>query len=120
RGGGHRTTTLRKRTTPVRVPHPAAAEGCSPIHHPGESARGLPDAVLMSTKPLAHQVVPGARGAESSAAEGGAVRSRDSLFHWCGTVDAIRVTPNRPEKRAILDAYFEEIGRGAGRERGEV
>ncbi len=63
----------------------------------------------MSTKPLAHQVVPGARGAESSAAEEGAVRSRDSLFHWCGTVDAIRVTTTRPEKRAILDAYFEAV-----------
>jgi len=63
----------------------------------------------MSTKPLAHQVVPGARGAESAAAEEGAVRSRDSLFHWCGTVDAIRVTTNRAERRAILDAYFESV-----------
>jgi len=63
----------------------------------------------MSTKPLANQVVPGARGAESAAAEEGAVRSRDSLFHWCGTVDAIRVTTNRAEKRAILDAYFEAV-----------
>lgn len=60
----------------------------------------------MSTKPVAHQVVPGARGAESAAAEDGAVRPRDSLFHWCGTADAIRTTPSRPEKRAILDAYF--------------
>lgn len=63
----------------------------------------------MSTKPLAHQVVPGARGAESAGAEEGAVRSRDSLFHWCGTVDAIRVTTNHAEKRALLDAYFETV-----------
>ena len=60
----------------------------------------------MSTKPVAHQVVPGARGAESAGAEEGAVRPRDSLFHWCGTADAIRTTATRPEKRAILDAYF--------------
>jgi len=63
----------------------------------------------MSTKPLAHQVVPGARGAESAAAEEGAVRSRDSLFHWCGTADAVRVTTNRAEQRAIRDAYFETV-----------
>lgn len=60
----------------------------------------------MSTRPVAHQVVPGSRGAESAAAEEGAVRPRDSLFHWCGTADAIRMTATRPEKRAILDAYF--------------
>lgn len=60
----------------------------------------------MSTKPVARQVVPGARGAESSAAEEGAVRPRDSLFRWCGTADAIRTTATRFEKRAILDAYF--------------
>ena len=60
----------------------------------------------MSTKPVAHQVVPGARGAESAGAEEGAVRPRDSLFHWCGTADAIRTTATRPEKRAILDAYL--------------
>src|SRR3954469_25353628 len=66
----------------------------------------LPDAIIMSTKPVAHQVVPGASGGESAAAEEGAVRPRDSLFHWCGTADAIRTTPSRPEKRAILDAYF--------------
>jgi len=66
----------------------------------------LPDAIIMSTKPVAHQVVPGARGAESAAAEEGAVRPRDSLFHWCGTADAIRTTTSGPEKRAILDAYF--------------
>ena len=70
------------------------------------SARRLPDAIIMSTKPVAHQVVPGARGAESAGAEDGAVRSRDSLFHWCGTADAIRTTTPRPEKQAILDAYF--------------
>ncbi|HEX5076115.1 MAG TPA: hypothetical protein VFW03_23080 [Gemmatimonadaceae bacterium] len=60
----------------------------------------------MSTKPVAHQVVPGVRGAESASAEEGAVRPRDSFFHWCGTADAIRTTTSRPEKRAILDAYF--------------
>ena len=63
----------------------------------------------MSTKPIAKQVVPGAAGAESAAAEEGAVRPRDSLFHWSGTVDAIRVTPHREEKRAILVAYFEAV-----------
>jgi len=60
----------------------------------------------MSTKSVAHQVVPGATGAESAGAEDGAVRPRDSLFHWCGTADAIRGVTTRPEKRAILDAYF--------------
>jgi DNA ligase-like protein len=63
----------------------------------------------MSTKPIATQVVPGAQGPESAAAEEGAVRARDSLFHWCGTVDAIRVTPHSEEKRAILVAYFEAV-----------
>ena len=63
----------------------------------------------MSTKPIAKQVVPGAEGAESAAAEEGAVRPRDSLFHWCGTVDAIRVTPHREEKLAIMVAYFEAV-----------
>ena len=60
----------------------------------------------MSTKSIAHQVVPGARGAESAAAEEGAVRTRDSLFHWCGTADAIQGAATRPERRAILDVYF--------------
>ena len=60
----------------------------------------------MSTKSVAHQVVPGAKGAESAGAEQGAVRSRDSLFHWCGTADAIRGATTRPEKRAIVNAYF--------------
>jgi hypothetical protein len=63
----------------------------------------------MSTKPVAKQVVPGVEGAESAAAEDGAIRPRDSLFHWCGTVDAIRVTPHREDKRAILVAYFEAV-----------
>jgi DNA ligase-1 len=63
----------------------------------------------MSTKPVAHQVVTGAGGAESAAAEEGAVRARDSLFHWCGTADAIRTTTTRPGKRSILDAYFEVV-----------
>jgi hypothetical protein len=64
----------------------------------------------MSTKPVAKQVVPGIEGAESAAAEDGAARPRDSFFHWCGTVDAIRVTPHREEKRSILVAYFEAVG----------
>lgn len=63
----------------------------------------------MSTKPVAHQVVPGARGAESAAAEEGAVRPRDSLFHWCGSADAIRAATTPPEKRSILDAYFTAV-----------
>jgi len=53
--------------------------------------------------------MPGANRAESAAAATGAVRARDSLFHWCGTVDAIQNTPGRDEKRALLDAYFEQF-----------
>lgn len=60
----------------------------------------------MSTKPLAHQVMPGAGDAESARATEGAVRPRDSLFHWCGTVDAISETVKDDDKRALLDAYF--------------
>jgi len=63
----------------------------------------------MSTKPLAQQVVPGANGAESSTAEDGAVRPRDSMFHWSGTVDAIRRASNPLEKSALLGAYFEAV-----------
>jgi DNA ligase-1 len=63
----------------------------------------------MSTKPLAEQVVPGAKGAESSTAEDGAVRPRDSVFHWSGTVDAIRRASDPVEKGALLDAYFETV-----------
>lgn len=65
--------------------------------------------VAMSTKPLAHQVMPGAGDAESAAAAEGAVRTRDSLFHWCGTADAIR--QSRPDEKApLLDAYFAAVG----------
>jgi DNA ligase 1 len=60
----------------------------------------------MSTKPVGHQVVPGANGAEAANANHGAIRPRDSLFHWCGTADAIRQSAKREEKRALLDAYF--------------
>jgi DNA ligase-1 len=60
----------------------------------------------MSTKPLAQQVVPGADGAESANAEDGAVRPRDSLFHWCGTADSVRRATERPQKCALLEAYF--------------
>lgn len=60
----------------------------------------------MSTKPLAHQVVPGANGAEAANANHGAIRARDSLFHWCGTADSISESPKRDEKRALLEAYF--------------
>jgi hypothetical protein len=63
----------------------------------------------MSTKPLAHQVVPGVEGAESAAAEDGAVRPRDSLFHWCGTVDALRQPTNNADRQSLLDAYFTEV-----------
>jgi DNA ligase 1 len=63
----------------------------------------------MSTKPLAQQVVPGANGAESATAEDGAVRPRDSLFHWCGTVDAIRQSADRYQKGSLLRAYFESV-----------
>jgi DNA ligase-1 len=60
----------------------------------------------MSTKPLAKQVVHGANGAESANAQDGAIRPRDSLFHWCGTADSLRQTPDRAAKRSLLDAYF--------------
>jgi DNA ligase-1 len=60
----------------------------------------------MSTKPLAHQVVPGANGAEAANANHGAIRARDSLFHWCGTAASIENSTKREEKRALLDAYF--------------
>jgi DNA ligase-1 len=60
----------------------------------------------MSTKPLAKQVVHGANGAESANAQDGAIRARDSLFHWCGTADSLQTTPHRADKRALLDAYF--------------
>ena len=63
----------------------------------------------MSTKPLAQQIVPGANGAESSTAEDGAVRPRDSVFHWCGTVDAVRRATEPGEKSALLGAYFEAV-----------
>ena len=63
----------------------------------------------MSTKPVAHQVMPGARDAESATAGQGAVRNRDSLFHWSGTVDAIQQTTDPSDKRALLDAYFEAV-----------
>lgn len=60
----------------------------------------------MSTKPVSKQVVPGKGGAESAHASRGAVRPRDSLFHWCGTADAIRQESDREEKRSLLEAYF--------------
>ena len=60
----------------------------------------------MSTKPLARQVMPGDSDAESADASSGAVRSRDSLFHWCGTADAIRNARTAEEKQQLLDAYF--------------
>src|SRR6476661_1662934 len=64
----------------------------------------------MSTKPLAHQVMPGAGDPESARATEGAVRPRDSLFHWCGTVDAISQHVKDDDKHALLDAYFGAIG----------
>ena len=60
----------------------------------------------MSTKPIASQVVPGENGAESATANQGAIRPRDSWFHWCGTADAISQTSKRAERRALLEAYF--------------
>lgn len=60
----------------------------------------------MSTKPLARQVMPGDSDAESANASDGAVRSRDSLFHWCGTADAIRNAKTFDQKQQLLDAYF--------------
>jgi DNA ligase-1 len=63
----------------------------------------------MSAKPLARQVVPGPDGAESASAAQGSIRPRDSLFHWCGTVDAMMSTKDAVEQRALLEAYFGEI-----------
>ena len=63
----------------------------------------------MSTKPLAHQVMPGTGDAESSSAAEGAVRSRDSLFHWCGTLEAIQQATNDTERGALLDVYFSAL-----------
>jgi len=60
----------------------------------------------MSTKPLSQQVVTGANGAESANAQDGAVRARDSLFHWCGTADSVRRTNERSARCSLLDAYF--------------
>ena len=60
----------------------------------------------MSTKPLSQQVVTGADGAESANAQDGAVRPRDSLFHWCGTADSVRRTNERGARCSLLDAYF--------------
>ena len=60
----------------------------------------------MSAKPLARQVVTGPNGAESASAADGSIRPRDSLFHWCGSVDAIISTKNPTEQRALLEVYF--------------
>jgi DNA ligase-1 len=60
----------------------------------------------MSTNPLARQVMPGRSDAESADASDGAVRARDSLFHWCGTVDAIGAARTPDDKQRLLDAYF--------------
>ena len=60
----------------------------------------------MSTKPLSQQVVTGANGAESANAQDGAVRARDSLFHWCGTAESVRRTNERGARCSLLDAYF--------------
>jgi DNA ligase 1 len=69
---------------------------------------GMQSALLsrMSTKPLAQQVVTGANGAESANAQDGAVRPRDSLFHWCGTADSLRRTNDRGARCSLLEAYF--------------
>jgi len=63
----------------------------------------------MSAKPLARQVVPGPAGAESASAAEGSIRPRDSLFHWCGTVDAMAQTTNADEQRALLEVYFAAV-----------
>jgi hypothetical protein len=63
----------------------------------------------MSTRTLAHQVVPGAAGAESATADDGAVRPRDSWFHWCATLDALRRSDSKSERQAILGAYFDAV-----------
>ena len=79
--------------------------------HPVQTAFGTSSASLMcmSTKPLAHQVVPGPAGAESASAAEGATRPRDSLFHWCGTVDAIKNTNSTHDKHSLVEAYFAAI-----------
>ena len=60
----------------------------------------------MSTRQVARQVGRGGGRAESAGADRGSVRPRDSLFHWCGTADAIRQAADRREKRVLLQAYF--------------
>jgi DNA ligase-1 len=60
----------------------------------------------MSTKPVAHQVVPGEAGAESATASRGAARPRESWFHLCGTADAIRQASKPDEKRSLLEPYL--------------
>jgi DNA ligase-1 len=63
----------------------------------------------MSTKRLAQQVVPGANGAESATAEDGAVRPRDSFFHWSATADATRQSRKPADKIALVQSYFESV-----------
>ena len=73
------------------------------LHEAGTVSAHVPG---MSTTPLAKQVVHGANGAESANAQDGAIRARDSLFHWCGTAASLRQTTDHMDKRALLDAYF--------------
>jgi hypothetical protein len=61
---------------------------------------------IMSTKPVAEQVVPGQAGAESATASRGAARPRESWFHLCSTADAIRQAQKPEVKRSLLEPYF--------------
>jgi len=61
---------------------------------------------VMSTKPVAEQVVPGQAGAESATASRGAARPRESWFHLCVTADAIRQAQKPEVKRSLLEPYF--------------
>jgi hypothetical protein len=61
---------------------------------------------IMSTKPVAEQVVPGQAGAESATAARGAARPRESWFHLCVTADTIRQAQKPEVKRSLLEPYF--------------
>lgn len=63
----------------------------------------------MSTEPVGRQIVRGPGGAESRLPEAHPVRAEDTLFHWCGTADAIRQSTDRVEKGALLEAYLSVV-----------
>lgn len=83
--------------------------GAIDSQRPDRSGTRRASAAVMSTKPVAEQVVPGGAGAESSTASRGAARPRESWFHLCGTADAIRQATKPGEKRSLLEPYFDAL-----------